>query len=126
MADKLCVLIAPELFTLAISKSKVVMSSVPPEVVVRVPLTVKAPPAVLVALELLRVRLLYVPDTMVWAPEAAEYIIVPPHVLPDGIGTALVTVGTAVLIVPLLVIVDNVPPRVLGRCHVKSAACGGG
>ena len=35
--------------------------------------------------------------------------MVPPHVLPAGIGTALVAAGTDVLIVPALVMVVNVP-----------------
>ena len=49
---------------------------------------------------------------MVCAPAAAAYIIVPPQLFPEGIGTALVVVGTAVLIVPLFVIVPNVPDKV--------------
>ncbi len=56
---------------------------------------------------------------MVCTPAVAAYIIVPPQLLPVGIGTALVAVGTAVLMVPLLVIVDKVPDRVYA--FVKSS-----
>src|SRR5574343_283151 len=61
-----------------------------------------APPAPL------NVRLLNVPGTAVCAALPA-YSIVPPQVLPLGIGVVLVVVGTDVLIVPLLLMVASVP-----------------
>ena len=85
------------------------MSKVPPAVVVKVPEALIAPEAVETPLVFNKVRLVYVPAMMVCPPDDKAYLMVPVHVFPEGSGVALVL---EVEMVPLFVIVVNVPPSV--------------
>ena len=76
------------------------MSSVPPDVVVKLVFTVMIPLAVSVLLELLNVKVAYVPAGTYCPPVVRANWTVPPHVCPVGIA------GSAVLDV------FNVPPLV--------------
>ena len=70
VAEVLAVLMVPLLVIVPKVPNKVLaaMLNVPPAVVVSAPFTTKLPPAVFVPIELLRLKLLYVPFTTVWPP----------------------------------------------------------
>ena len=61
------------------------------------------------------------PETTVCAPAVAAYSIVPPHVLPAGMGVTLVAEGTDVLMVPVLLMVPNVPLNTVVVPKLRSA-----